>query len=99
MKVYFERTGGFAAMRTSLSIDTDLLPFEESEKLKTLFEEADFFNLPQKSKPAEGADYFHYKITLETKDNKHTVETTDLTITPTLETIVNFLTNKASTDK
>ncbi len=99
MKVYFERTGGFAAIRTSLALDTDLLSTEESEKIKTMFEDADFFNLPQKSKTPEGADYFHYKITLETKDNKHTVETTDLSITPGLEIIVNFLSNKALQEK
>ena len=38
----------------------------------------------------KGAGYFHYKITLETNDNKHTVETTDLSMTPKFETLVNF---------
>lgn len=99
MKVYFERTGGFAALRTSISLDTDLMPPGESDKLKAMFENANFFNLPQKYEAKEGADYFHYKITLETKENKHTVETTDLSMTPMLESIVNFLSNKVQSEK
>lgn len=95
MKIYFERTGGLAAIRTFLSLDTDSLPPEESEKLQVMVEEANFFNLPPKTEAKKGADYFHYKITLETKDNKHTVETTDISITPKFETLVNFLSDKA----
>jgi hypothetical protein len=99
MKVQFERTGGFAAIHTSLSLDTDSLPREESEKIKTMFEKANFFNLPQKEEVKTGADYFHYKITLETNDNKHTIETTDLSITPELEEIVSFFSNRVQTTK
>lgn len=96
VKIYFERTGGFAGMRTSASLDTDKLPPNESEQLHDMCNNMDFFNLPSKSTPTSGtADIFRYKITIESKDGKHTVETTDMSMTPELENLVSFLSDKA----
>ncbi|HXU95556.1 MAG TPA: protealysin inhibitor emfourin [Candidatus Nitrosotalea sp.] len=96
MKIYFERTGGFAGIRTSASLDTDRLPPNESEQLNNMCNNMNFFNLPSKSESKSGAaDLFRYKITIESKDGKHTVETTDISMTPELENLVNFLSDKA----
>ena len=95
VKIYFERTGGFAGMRASASFDTDKLPPNESEQLHDMCDNIDFFNLPSKSVPQSGAaDLFRYKITIESKDGKHTVETTDTSMTPELESLVSFLSDK-----
>ena len=95
VKIYFERTGGFAGMRTSASLDTDKLPPNESEQLHDMCNNIDFFNLPSKLESQSGAaDIFHYKITIESKDGKHTVETTDTSMTPELENLVGFLSDK-----
>ena len=96
MKIYFERTGGFAGIKTSASIDTDTLPPTESEKLHDMCDNMNFFNMPSTSAPKSGAaDLFRYKITIESKDGKHTVETTDLSMTPEFENFINFLSDKA----
>jgi|SRR6478736_9266811 len=96
VKIYFERTGGFAGIRTSASLDTDRLPPNESEQLNNMCNNMNFFNLPSKSESKSGAaDLFRYKITIESKDGKHTVETTDISMTPELENLVNFLSDKA----
>jgi len=96
VKIYFERTGGFAGIRTSASLDTDRLPPNESEQLNNMCNNMNFFNLHSKSESKSGAaDLFRYKITIESKDGKHTVETTDISMTPELENLVNFLSDKA----
>lgn len=96
VKIYFERTGGFAGIRTSASLDTDKLPPNESEQLNNMCNNMNFFNLPSKSESKSGAaDLFRYKITIESKDGKHTVETTDMSMTPEFENLVNFLSDKA----
>ncbi|HEU5221435.1 MAG TPA: protealysin inhibitor emfourin [Candidatus Nitrosotalea sp.] len=96
MKIYFERTGGFAGIRTSASLDTDKLPPNESEQLNNICNNMNFFNLPSKFESKSGAaDLFRYKITIESKNGKHTVETTDMSMTPEFENLVNFLSDKA----
>ena len=96
VKIYFERTGGFAGIRTSASLDTDKLPPNESEQIHNMCNDMNFFNLPSKSESKSGAaDLFHYKITVESKDGKHTVEATDMSMTPELENLVSFLSDKA----
>lgn len=95
MKIYFERTGGFAGLRKSISLDTDKMTPSESEKLHNMCNSANFSN-PQKSESKNGtADFFHYKITVESKDGKRTIETSDLSMTPEFENLINFLSDKA----
>ncbi|SMH71411.1 protealysin inhibitor emfourin [Candidatus Nitrosotalea okcheonensis] len=96
MKIHFERSGGFAGIRTSVSLDTDNMSQDESAQLHGLCANINFFNLPSKSDAKRGAaDLFLYKITVESKDGKHTVETTDLSMTPGFERFVNYLSDKA----
>ena len=96
MKVYFERSGGFAGIRTSVSLDTDNMSQDESAQLHQMCNNMNFFNLPSKLDARTGAaDLFRYKITVESKDGTHTVETTDLSMTPGLENLVNYLSDKA----
>jgi len=95
MKIYFERTGGFAGIRASASVDTDTLPQDESAQLHNMCNNMNFFKMPSRYTPKNGAaDLFHYKITIESKDGKHTVETTDVSMTPELEIFINFLSEK-----
>ena len=96
MKVYFERSGGFAGLRTSVLLDTDTMPQDESAQLHQMCNSMNFFNLPSKLDAKSGtADLFRYKITVESKDGKHTVETTDQSMPPGFENFVNYLSDKA----
>lgn len=95
MKVHFERSGGFAGISMSVSLDTDNMPQDESARLHQMCDNMNFFNLPSKLDVKSGAaDLFRYKITIESKDGKHTVETTDLSMTPEFENFVNYLSDK-----
>lgn len=75
-----------------MSLDTDSMQPSDSEQLQSIINGVNFFKLPNQMDGKKGtADYFHYKITLETNDNKHTVETTDVSMPPKFKDLVNFL--------
>jgi hypothetical protein len=75
MRIQFERTGGFAGMRFTATIDTDSLSSEEAQKLREMIEEANYFNLPSVIRSqSTGADSFQYKVTIEHEGRQHTVE-------------------------
>ena len=83
MIIEFERKGGFAGIRISTVIDTNELSAEDSEKVHSMVQTSDFFNLPTKvdvSKIKGAADYFNYKISIKKNDTKHYIERTDLTM-------------------
>jgi hypothetical protein len=100
MKIYFERSGGFAGMLSSTTVDTQNLSSKEANEIKNLVEKAHFFELPSKlSQNIKGAaDYFVYKITIQNNNNnnnnqsQHSVECNDVNIQPTLRPLIDILT-------
>ena len=103
MKIYFERSGGFAGMLSSTTVDTQNLSSKEANEIKNLVQKAHFFELPSKlsqssSKTTKGAaDYFVYKITIQNNNNnnnqsQHSVECNDVNIQPTLRPLIDILT-------
>ena len=96
MKIYFERSGGFAGMRMTASLDTASLDLDKANKLEDIVRNSSFFTLaPKTVRPQMGADYFRYKITIETQDKKHTVEVTDMMIPPSLKPLIDILVDSA----
>ena len=99
MQINFERSGGFAGMRISTTIDTASLGSEETRELQNLIDTANFFALPAMittTSPA-GVDQFQYKLTIETDDRQHTVETGDASAPDTLLPLLQKLTRLART--
>lgn len=103
MKIYFERSGGFAGMLSSTTVDTQNLSSKEANEIKNLVEKAHFFELPSKlsqssPKTTKGAaDYFVYKITIQNNNNnnnqsQHSVECNDVNIQPALRPLIDILT-------
>ena len=92
MLIHFERTGGFAGMRTSVNLDTKSLPKDEADKLHDLVDKAGFFNLPASfPAPKRGADYFQYRLTVEMDGRKHTVEVSDPAVPAALRPLLQSL--------
>jgi hypothetical protein len=101
MKIYFEQSGGILGINKNISINTDYLNPDEAFKLQQLVEDAKFFELPAESSesPQHGADYFEYKITIEAKDRKYDVKTTDITMPSNLGPLIRYLRKMALKQK
>lgn len=96
MHIQFERAGGFAGMRLTVDLQTDTLPQEDQLRLRQLVDEADFFALPAELRDTGTApDEFTYKLTIETSDRRHTVETTESAAGPKLRPLLEWLTRAA----
>ena len=93
MRIQFERSGGFAGMRTAASIDSDSLPTEQAQELQALVDAADFFNLPSRiGDSGEGADQFQYIIAIESEGRAHTVECGEGSVPDSLQALLRRLT-------
>jgi len=96
MRVFLERSGGFAGMSRNIELDTDALSAEESRTLRGHVDAADFVNLPAESaRPARGADRFQYTVRVVTDDDKaHKVTVFDGAIPPALQPLLDYLERK-----
>lgn len=82
-------------MTTSSTVDTSALPSDEAHKVEDLVQQA---NIPDTSSTTENqsnrgaADYFTYKITIESKEGtKQTVECTDVAMQPSIKPLLDYL--------
>lgn len=77
MKIHFEQSGGFVAgvRRLPVIIETDSLSAEEAKKWQELVTAADFFNLPAISSSAAARDAFSYRVTVESGEKQHSIQT------------------------
>ena len=92
MKIAFERTGGFAGMRVSKTIDSRSLPQQEQEQLKKMVDDAGFFELPPAQSGAPGgADRFQYKISVEADGREKSVTIGEAAIPDRLRPLVDYL--------
>jgi hypothetical protein len=102
MKIYFERSGGFAGISSSTVVDTRSLPPDEAHKIQGMIDSAkEFFDLKKSSPPPKrAADYFKYKVTIQTEEEdeegkQNTIETNDITMPSELRPLINYLIEKA----
>ena len=71
---------------------------EKSLQLENLVQNSKFFDLPLKSPslpPQNAADYYRYKITIETNERKHTVEASNIAMQSEFSNLVDFLIEQA----
>ncbi|MCL4250555.1 MAG: hypothetical protein KJ065_20560 [Anaerolineae bacterium] len=100
MKIAFERSGGFAGLRITVTIDTDTLPPHEAAQLESLVEDAKFFDLPARLRSSTGgADQFQYVVTVADGERRHTVRTTDSAAPETLQPLLRRLVILARTSR
>jgi hypothetical protein len=98
MKIYFERSGGFAGISSSTMVDIHSLPPDEAHKIQDMIDNAKgFFDLKTSSSlpPKRAADYFKYKVRVETEEKQNTIETNDITMPSELRPLINYLMEKA----
>jgi hypothetical protein len=96
MRIDFERTGGFAGMRVTVTVNIESLSPEDAQDLREMVDGAEFFDLPEViTTPAPGADRFHYKLTVEDEEREHTVEMGEAAMPETLQPLIQRLTEVA----
>ncbi|MFB2876752.1 protealysin inhibitor emfourin [Floridanema aerugineum] len=92
MRVIFERSGGFAGIRITKTIDIDTLPESERNQLQLLIEAANFFKLPENITSANPQpDRFHYQITVEKSQRQHRVIVSEQAVPDTLRPLLEWL--------
>ncbi len=96
MHIDFTRSGGFAGMRLSCSVDTDHLPDEQSSELDKLLGDAEFFELPEKILPEKSQpDRFEYHVNVDAGDKSHAITVSDAAAPESLRPLLNYLTTLA----
>lgn len=94
--IWFERSGGFAGISTSVEIDSKILSTEEVEKLRQLIDQSGFIEYHKSdSTPGNMPDQFQYKITIEYQGEKQTVEFGESAVPDSFRPLVNYLSQKA----
>ncbi|MBD2344093.1 protealysin inhibitor emfourin [Anabaena subtropica] len=92
MRVFLERTGGFAGISKRINVDTNKLPQQEAEKLCQLVAAADLFQLPQQIISSYGQrDRFQYQMTIEDNGQQHTVIVSEAALSSNLKTLIEWL--------
>jgi hypothetical protein len=94
MRLFFERTGGFAGVKLQRSFDSDDLPPGDARRLGALLRQARFFDLPPelKSSSLPGPDRFHYKLTIENETGIRTVEASEASVPTEMRPLIDWLT-------
>ncbi len=98
MRINFERSGGFANIQLTRTFDLDKLPKDQTSALQELLERANFMSLPEQlASSAPIPDQFHYKITVDTGAERHTVVTGDRSAPESLRPLLQKLTELSRT--
>lgn len=96
MHIHFKRSGGFAGMRLSCSLDTEELPPGQAEELDKLIGEAEFFELPEELVPEQPRpDRFEYQVRVKADEKEHEVTVNDAAAPESLRPLLNYLTTLA----
>lgn len=72
MKIQFTRSGGFAGIRTQITLDLDDLPTAERKAIRSLVDQANFFDLPAECLSPR-PDAFQYRVVIEHGGRRHQV--------------------------
>ncbi len=98
--IWFERSGGFAGISTSVEIDSKTLSTEESEELKQLIDRSGFFaHHKNEGTPGNMPDQFQYKISIECEGEKLTLEFGESKVPESFRPLIDYLTQKARLKK
>ena len=104
MKIFFEKSGGLAGISSNTMVDTHSLSPDEAHKIQGMIDNAkEFFDSNTSSSslpPKRAADYFKYKIRVETEEGKESIiETNDITMPSEIRPLIKYLMEKAKQRK
>lgn len=100
MQIEFVRSGGFAGLNLSATIDCDALPPDEAQSLKDELDAAQFFSLPTTLAGSwGGADRFQYDITVDDDGRTHSVTVGEAAVPASLQPLIQHLERLAKTQR
>ncbi len=100
MRVDFIRTGGFAGIRLTTSVETTQLPPDQAVTIHKLIDDSRFFQLPENIAPPKPMpDSFQYRITVASAEQTHTVSVSDSACPDSLRPLIDYLSKMAMTSK
>jgi hypothetical protein len=91
MHISLERSGGFAGIPLSVTVDTDTLTPEDAVQLQQLVEAAHFFELPKVFPATPQPDRFQYQISVEESGRSRSVSVGETAVPPSLRPLINWL--------
>ena len=96
VKVEFFRSGGVAGIRLTATLDTEMLPPDEADRLRRLIAAASFFDQPSsRQSPKRRADRFQYQVTVEEGDRVKKVELDESSVPEALQPLLDYLSDCA----
>jgi hypothetical protein len=95
MQITFERSGGFAGLITTTTVDTTTLPAPEANRICLLVKAANFFELPSEIAPDNQPDCFQYHLTIQEGSQHHTVVVGESTMPGELRPLIDCLMEEA----
>lgn len=87
MRIVYEKSGGFAGLSRTKTIDSAGLPPEDAAEIERLLDGCSFFDLPAKIERPHLRDAFQYTITVDTGERQHTVSITGEPQEPSLKAL------------
>jgi hypothetical protein len=92
MHINFERTGGFAGLRLSITVESHSLEESEASLLAQEVEQSGFFSLPSRIGSEIGeVDRFEYHILIELDNQMHAVDVGESVLPDSLRPLVEHL--------
>jgi hypothetical protein len=91
MQILFERSGGFAGMTVTLTVDTASLSADVAAQLRNLVAAADFFHLPAELLTPAQPDRFQYRVAIEENGQNHIVTVGEAGVPDTLRPLLEWL--------
>lgn len=92
MRVKLERSGGFANVRRSVTVDAAALTPERADELRRLVAAADLGTFSENPTPLAGKpDRFIYRLTIEDEKAEHTVTVSEDAASEDLQRLVEWL--------
>jgi len=94
MRVTVERSGGFAGIAKTASVDRDALAPADAETMDELVRDVDDA-APIADAPSQERDRFEYSVTLETGEGLRTITASESQVSPSLRRLIEWVTSTA----
>ncbi len=98
MKIKFQQSGGFAGLVKSVEVDRNALSDEEFGALKSLVEQAKFFDLPEPGSQTM-PDMEQYSISVEAEGRTREMHLSRSTVPKELKPLIKHMAKKAKYEK